>query len=121
MTTQELGTKLVALIKAGKNEEAYTTLYSPDIVSVEAGGPPGASREAKGLAACGVKGKQFRERNELHSVQVEGPFPHDDRFAILLRYDLTTRATNQRAPMTEIALYTVKGDKIVREEFFYAM
>jgi hypothetical protein len=37
------------------------------------------------------------------------------------RYDATCRVTGRRASMTEMGLYTVKNDKIVREEFFYTV
>jgi hypothetical protein len=66
------------------------SLYSPDIVSVEAFAPPGQSREAKGLAAVKAKGESRNADHEVHSVKVE-----------------------------EIAVYKVADDKIVREEFFY--
>jgi hypothetical protein len=36
-------------------------------------------------------------------------------------YDVTPRAGGERFHMKEVALYTVEGDKIVREEFFYKM
>ena len=51
MTPLDVGKKLVELCKQGKNEEAVEALYSPDIVSVEAGAPPGDSPERRGLAA----------------------------------------------------------------------
>jgi hypothetical protein len=121
MTLMDIGTKLVTLVKAGKNSEAMETLYDPAIVSVEAGAPPGMNRESTGLAACLEKGKAFRERHEVHGSSVMGPFPHGDRFAIFLSYELTARATNQNITMNEIAVYTVANEKIVREEFFYAM
>ena len=121
MTAKDIGTKLIELVKAGKAHEAIETLYAPNIVSVEAAAAPGQSREVTGIAACLQKGKQFRERMEVHRQDAEGPFPHDDRFAVLLRYDVTPRAGGPRTQMTEVALYTVKDDKIVREEFFYSM
>src|SRR5450432_3561889 len=107
MTPMDIGTKLVTLIKAGKNSEAMEAFYDPAIVSVEAGSPPGMNRESTGLAACLEKGKAFRERHEVHSATVMGPFPHGDRFAIFLSYELTARATNQKMTMNEVALYTV--------------
>jgi hypothetical protein len=121
MTPTEIGTQLVALIKAGKAHEAIETLYAPDIVSVEAGAPPGESPQVIGIPACLAKGKQFRERMEVHSQDAEGPYPHGDRFALFLHYDVTPRAGGPRMTMKEVALYTVKHDKIVREEFFYSM
>src|SRR5258708_37139983 len=51
MTTQEVADKLVRLCSEGKFREATEKLYSPDIVSMEAGAPPGQSRESKGLSA----------------------------------------------------------------------
>jgi hypothetical protein len=121
MTPIEIGTKLVELIKAGKNREAMETLYAHDIVSVEAGAPPGQDRETRGVTACFEKSKQFAARMELHGNEVEGPFPNGDRVALILRSDVTPRAGGPRFTMTEVALYTVAGDKIVREEFFYRM
>ncbi len=121
MTTLDIGTKLVAFINAGKNHEAIETLYAPDIVSVEAASRSGESTEVKGIAACLRKGTQFRERMDVHGITVEGPFPHGDRFAIFLNYEATPKAGGPRSTMKEIAVYTVAHDKIVREEFFYAM
>ena|ERR1700733_11951206 len=121
MTAFEIGSKLVELIKAGKNEEAMKTLYAEDIVSVEAGAPPGQSAESHGVSACLAKGKQFRERMEVHGHDATGPFPNGDKFALVLSNDVTPKAGGPRFTMTEVAVYSVKGDKIVREEFFYKM
>ena len=49
------------------------SLYSPDIVSMEAGAPPGQSRESKGLAAVKAKGEWWVANHEVHSAKVEGP------------------------------------------------
>ncbi|MDB4957084.1 MAG: hypothetical protein JWO36_4653 [Myxococcales bacterium] len=97
------------------------SLYAEHIVSVEAGAPPGQSPETAGLAACIAKSAQWTEATEVHSIKVEGPFPHGDRFAVIFDMDITRRPENKRFQMKEIALYTVKSDKIVREEFFYSM
>ena len=121
MTTKDIGQKLVDLCKAGKNHDAMTELYAKDIVSVEAGAPPGQSPESKGLEAVLAKGKWWAENHEVHSAKVDGPFPHGDRFAVMFDYDITRKQANQRIQMREVALYTVKDGKIVREEFFYSM
>lgn len=121
MTTLEIGTTLVGLVRAHKNHEAMETLYAPDIVSVEAGAPPGGSPEVKGVKACLDKGKQWEARMEVHSGKVDGPYPNGDRFAVTYEYDVTPRAGGARFVMREVAVYTVANDKIVREEFFYAM
>ena len=121
MTTNEIGQKLVDLCRAGKNAEAMQTLYATDIVSVEAAARPGRAAETTGLPACLAKGKEFAEDAEVHSAKVEGPFPNGDRFAVVFDYDITRRSLGgKRFRMQEVALYTVKNDKIIREEFFYS-
>ena len=121
MTTLDIGKQLVELCRVGKHHDAMETLYAPDIVSVEAAAPPGQPAEMKGLAACLAKGKGWSEAHEIHKAEVDGPYPHGDRFAVVFKYDITRKADNQRFPLHEVALYTVQNDKIVREEFFYAM
>ncbi|GER18170.1 SnoaL-like domain protein [compost metagenome] len=118
MNTQEIAAKLVALCKAGTFDEAQA-LYAPEAVSVEASAPPGMSRESVGLSAIRAKGEWWVANHEVHSFQVAGPWPHDDRFIVGFRFDVTMKPTGQRFTMEEMALYTVKDGKIVREEFFY--
>ncbi|HEX4416754.1 MAG TPA: nuclear transport factor 2 family protein [Kofleriaceae bacterium] len=119
MTTFEVGKKLVELCNQGKNHEVMETLYSPDIVSVEAASMPGMPAESRGLAAVRAKSEAWGAAHEVHSATVEGPFPNGDRFVVRFTYDITNKPTNKRHKMDEMALFTVKGDKIVREEFFY--
>ena len=66
MSTQEVADKVVKLCSEGKFAEAME-LYSPDIVSMEAGAPPGQSRESKGLAA--VKGKASGGTPTMRSIR----------------------------------------------------
>jgi ketosteroid isomerase-like protein len=121
MTTLEIANKLVELCKAGKNDQAIEALYSKDIVSVEAGGPPGKDRETRGIAGVLEKSKWWAENHEVHSHDVKGPWPHDDRFIVQFTYDVTFKPASKRFTMAEAALFTVKDGKIVREEFFYSM
>ncbi|HEY4244709.1 MAG TPA: nuclear transport factor 2 family protein [Kofleriaceae bacterium] len=119
--TKEIGQKLVDLCRAGKNDEAMKTLYAKDIVSVEAGAPPGEDVTSHGIDACMKKGERFQGMHEIHAATVEGPFPNGDKFAVFFDYDLTNKQASQRFHMKEVALYTVKDGKITREEFYYAM
>lgn len=121
MNTLQIGTKLVELVRAGKDREAQETLYASDAVSVEAGAMPGMDRTAKGLAAIKGKGEWWYGNHTVHSLKVTGPFPHDDRFVVIFDMDVTNKGSGQRIQMQEAALYTVANGKIVKEEFFYAM
>ena len=121
MSTMEVGQKLVDLCSQGKNMEALETLYSANIVSVEACAMPGMEQTQKGIEAIKGKNKWWYENHEVHDGQVVGPFPHGDRFAVLFKYEVTPKQTGQRMTMEEVGLYTVENDKIVKEEFFYSM
>ena len=123
-STYEIGKKLVELCKAGKNAEAMDTLYSPNIVSVEALSVGEQSPRTDGIA--GVKGKAewWVNNHEIHSASAEGPWPHGDRFIVRFNYDVTAKAgpmAGKRMVIDEAALFTVKDGKIVKEEFFYWM
>lgn len=121
MTTQEVANTLVKLCSQGKFEDAVKALYSPDIVSVEAGAPPGQSRESKGLQAVLAKGQWWVSNHEVHSVNVEGPLVAGSHFAVTFKMDVTFKPESRRFQMEEIALYKVDKGKIVYEEFFYNM
>jgi len=119
MTTLEIGKQLVELCKQGKNAEAKTNLYSKDVVSVEAAQGPGSPAEVRGIEKVLEKSKWWADNHTVHSVTVEGPFPHGDRFIVRFGYDITNKPSNRRIQMDEAALFTVSEGKIVREEFFY--
>lgn len=119
MNAFEVGKKLVELCNQGKNEEAMQTLYSPDIVSVEAAEVQGMPREARGMAALEQKSAAWVADHVIHSQVVEGPYPHGNRFIVRFKYDLTNKPSNRRIQMDEMGLFTVENGKIVREEFFY--
>ncbi len=121
MNTMDIANKLVGLCKQGKNIESLNTLYADDAVSVEAGGPPGMDPVSKGLAAIKAKGDWWMSNHEIHSANVTGPWPNGDKFIVGFQYDVTNKPSGQRMKMDEIALYTTKNGKIIREEFFYHM
>ena len=121
MSSLEIGKQLAELCRQGRNLDALNTLFADELVSVEAGVPPGRSREAKGLDAVKAKSAWWIENHEIHSASVTGPWPHDDKFILGFKYDITNKPSGQRMQIDEMALYHVANGKIVREEFFYSM
>jgi ketosteroid isomerase-like protein len=121
MTTQEVADKLVGFCTAGNFQGAMEALYSPEIVSMEAGAPPGGSREAKGMEAVAAKGQWWAENHEVHSVVVEGPLVAGAHFSVVFKLDVTFKPAGKRFVMEEVAVYKVAAGKIVYEEFFYSM
>lgn len=121
MTTFDIAKKYVELCKNQQNEAILETLFSPDVVSVEAGAPPGQSAEVRGLKAVAEKGQQWMSNHEVHGAKVEGPWPNGNKFIVRFSYDVTNKPSGRRFQLDEAALFTVENDKIVREEFFYSM
>lgn len=121
LSTQDVADGLVKLCAQGKFEEAQKTFYSPDIVSVEAGAPPGQSRESKGLPAVMAKGEWWTSNHDVHGVEVEGPLVAGAHFAVVFKMDVTFKPQSKRVRMEEVAVYKVVDGLVVYEEFFYNM
>lgn len=121
MTTMDIAKQYVELCRAHDHEKILTTLFSPNIVSVEAGAPPGQSPEVQGTAAVAEKSKKWQADHEIHEAKVEGPWPNGQRFIVRFFYDVTNKPSGRRLKLDEVGLFTLEGDKIVREEFFYSM
>jgi hypothetical protein len=123
MNSKQIGEKLVGLCSKGKNMDAIESLYHKDFVSLEAMGSPEMPQEMRGIDKIKGKNQWWYENNEVHGAKVEGPFPNGDRFAVRFHYDVTPKSgprKGKRFQMDEVAIYTVKNDKIVKEEFLYA-
>jgi ketosteroid isomerase-like protein len=118
-STAAVAQELVGLCRQGRNLEAVNKLYSPKIVSIESSGSPEMPAEMSGLDAIRGKHQWWEENNQVHSMEVNGPYIGEGQFAVQFTFDTTFKPTGQRNSMTEMALYTVKDGKIVREQFFY--
>jgi ketosteroid isomerase-like protein len=124
MNTLEVGKKLVELCKAGKDTDALETLYAPNVVSIEPQSGPDMPARVQGIDAHRKKTKWWYDNHTIHSHQVQGPYPHGDRFIVRFEYDVTGKAgpmAGKRMKIEEGALYTVEDGKITQAEYFYAM
>ena len=123
-TTLDVGKKLVSLCKQSHWLEAVDTLYSPDIVSIEAVEMSPGRKRMEGVTAVREKTVRFLKDVDVHSCVVTGPWPHGDRFIAGFTLDHTPKngsMAGKRMKVEETALYTVKDGKIIKEEFFYDM
>jgi ketosteroid isomerase-like protein len=122
--TMKVGSELVDLCRQGQMMRAVETLYSPDIVSIEATESPAVPARVEGLDAVRGKTQWWESNHEVHSTNVEGPWPHGDRFIVRFKFDVTAKTgpmAGQRMHLDETGLYTVVDGKVVQEEFFYDM
>jgi ketosteroid isomerase-like protein len=118
-STAAIAQELVALCRAGRNLDAVNKFYSPRIQSIESSGSPEMPAEMNGIEAIRGKHQWWEENNDVHSMDVNGPYLGENQFAVQYTFDATFKPTGQRSQMTEMALYTVKDGKIVKEQFFY--
>ena len=123
MSLQTLATQFVDLCNQGKNFDVMETMYAPDIVSVEASG-----EEVAGKTPVIEKSRRWGAANAIHSEKVRGPFfdtanHAPDRsagqFAVHFTFEVTPNSTGRRVTLEEVGVYTVKDDKITREQFYY--
>jgi ketosteroid isomerase-like protein len=113
--------ELVALCRAGRNLDAIDRLYATDIVSLEPAGNEQMPAEMKGRDAIRKKNEWWFENYEVHRAEALGPFIGEKQFAVSYDFDVTHKPSGQRSAMSEMALYTVRDGRIVREQFFYHM
>jgi hypothetical protein len=122
--SMKVGKELADLCRAGKALDAVDRLYSPGIVSIEADTGGMMPERVEGLTAVRGKTEWWEKNHETHGSEVEGPWPHGDRFIVRYKFDVTPKTgpmAGKRMKLDEAALYTVNGGKVVQEEFFYSM
>jgi hypothetical protein len=115
MTIRSVANQFVELCNQGRNFDVMRTMYAPDVISVESDGA-----ETVGQGPVIRKSEIWQEHNGILSEQVRGPFFNGpDQFAVHFTFEVTRRATGQRVTIEEVGVYTVKNEKITREQFFY--
>jgi hypothetical protein len=119
----EIGKKLVESCRKGDFMSPYHSLYSDRIVSVEGADMPNMPATLEGKKAVLGKAEWWDQNHTVNSAEVTGPFVglRPDQFVVKFDMDITAKDTGQRNQMSEVALYTVKDGKVVREEFLYLM
>ena len=115
MSIQSVAARSVELCNQGKNFDVMRTMYAPDIVSVE-----GDGAETTGQGPVIKKSEIWQGNNQIHSEKVRGPFFNGpSQFAVHFTFEVTPKSTGKRVTLEEVGVYTVKSDKITREQFFY--
>ena len=88
---------------------------------MEAGAPPGGSREAKGIEAVVAKGEWWMTNHDVSLGRSRGaPLVAGTHFSVVFKMDVTFKPATRRFVLEEVAVYKVVEGKIVYEEFFYS-
>jgi hypothetical protein len=124
MGVMEVGQALVELVAQGKEGEQkfLEQYYSKDIISIEGQGSDEMPARLEGIEAIRGKHQWWYDNNEVHGTTVEGPYigHRTDQFVAKFIMDITP-VGGERMQMQEVALFTVKDDKIIQEEYLYLM
>ncbi len=119
MSIQSVAAQFVEMCNQGKNFDVMRTMYHPDIVSVEGGNEGG--KETAGQTPVIQKSERWAAANTIHGEKVLGPYYcGPNQFAVHFSFDVTPKGTGKRTTLDEVAVYTVRDDKITREQFFFA-
>ncbi|MEL7006630.1 MAG: nuclear transport factor 2 family protein [Bacteroidota bacterium] len=119
MTTDEIANKLVQLSREGKYEQIYKELFSDDIESKEPM-KHGEWDTAKGMTGIKAKAEKWHEMvEEMIGGEISDPIVAGDHFTCSWKTKVKFRGAPEPVNMDEIAVYEVKNDKIVLEQFFY--
>ena len=117
-TPFEVARRFTELLRAGGYAEVEERWLASGIESVEG---HGASMSWKGKKNVLAKYRAWEADNEFVDPKIEGPWIGATGFAIKFVGDVLNKATGERHPMEEIAVYTVRDGKVVREEFHFAV
>ena len=119
MSTQDIANRLVALCRQGQYAQAVNELYADNATSREVPGVP--NEYVEGKDAILEKGKNFFESvQEMHGASAGDPIVAGDHFCCTMGFDATFKEQG-RIQMEELAVYKVKGGKVISEQFFYSM
>ena len=117
MSLRTIASQFVEMCNQGKNFDVMRTMYAPNIVSVE-----GDGTETAGQGPVIKKSEDWVSDKTFHGETVRGPFyngANPDQFVVYFTLDITPKSTGKRITLEEVGVYTVKNDKITREQFFY--
>lgn len=122
MNAAQIGAKLKSMASEGQGLAFIEAHYADNVVSIEAQDFAGMSARMEGKEAITGKNVWWEENHEVHGLEILGPFVghRADQFALIFNIDATPKG-GERSPMSEVALYTIDGDKIIQEEFMYSV
>ncbi|WP_430414686.1 SnoaL-like domain-containing protein [Parasphingorhabdus sp.] len=116
----EIAEDFTALMAAGKLKAAADKYWATDIRSFEpAAMPLGSLSVLVGFEAARAQQQRWTSDNRMEDVLIDGPFITGDHFALFIDMEIVRRTTGKREPFSEIAVYTVRGGKIVEQRHFH--
>lgn len=116
----EIADEFTALMAAGQPQAAAEKYWAHNIATIEpANFRDGNPAIVSGSAAALKKLAGWLKDHAVEDVMIDGPFITGEYFALFIDMEIIRRATGRREPFSEIAVYTVRGGKIIEERHFH--
>jgi uncharacterized protein YbjT (DUF2867 family) len=112
---QEVIGRYVSLLREG-DFAAAISLLAPDVVRLA---PLEGTAELRGVEAIGRNGLRLTTSYQIRGVEVGGPYPYGDQFAVGFSFDEVHLPTGQELTTQKLSLYTVAGGAITSEHVYY--
>jgi len=117
ITTQEVADKFFGWSQEGKFDQIVDELYGENAKSIE----PADSfwKNVQGIDNIRAKSKEWSSNiEEMHGGYTDKPIVVGNFFSCAMGMDVTMKG-QPRIKLDEIAVYEVRGGKIVLEQFFF--
>ncbi len=116
----DVAREFTAMLRAGQFEAAGERYWASDVISIEPADLPGGIRASvAGIDAARIKCAARFGTALAGESEIDGPCVTGDQFALFLDLVTLDPVSGKRRSLTEIALYTVRGDRIAEERHFY--
>lgn len=120
MTIDRLASDFAHLLLSGNPVQAAEKYWADDIVRIEpARLPAGNPKTSTGYAAAFARLLDWVKTSDAAELVIDGPFVTGNVFALFLDMEIAVPGTGNREPFSEIAIFTVRGEKIIEERHFY--
>ena len=107
-----------ALWRAGEFQAAGDQYWAEDVVSFEPHDlQDGTAAVCRGIEAVRAKNLRWLATHGVEDLSIDGPFVTGDRFALFA--DMIIAHAGHREPHSQIAVFEVRGGRIIQEHHFY--
>jgi len=104
--------------RTGDFQAAGEKYWAEEVVSIEPQElPDGTAAVCRGIDAVRAKNQRCLATHGIEDLSLDGPFITGDCFALFA--DMLIAHAGRRIPHSRIAVFAVRGGKIVEERFFY--
>lgn len=116
----EFAKRFFEALQSPDYKSIYKNYFNQDARNIEAYTPDGSDTVTSGLETIIAKAEQWDDMYETTSWWSKNlSLANENQFIVAMWVETVHRETWEKMDMNEYALYTLKGDKISEEKFFY--